>query len=152
MRPSPRSLVFPGIVTAVVAASVIAAIVMLGAPSVQRQHKMDEVRVQNLTFISLSVNGYFARHKELPADLDILAKEPGYHVARNDPDTAKPYGYQILGATSYRLCADFTADSAKDSPELYNTYANVSWAHRLGPTMLRPQYGQDHPLTLDKRS
>jgi hypothetical protein len=133
VNPNRRSILFPAIVTAVVATSVVTAMVMLGAPSVQRQHKMDEVRVQNLTFIAMSVNGYFARHKELPADLDALAKEPGYHIARSDPDTGKSYGYQILAATSYRLCADFTADSATtDSPQFYNAYVNVNWAHGPG--------------------
>lgn len=128
-----RSMVFPAVVTSVVAATVIAAIVMLGAPSVQRQRKMDEVRVQNLTAIALSVNGYFARHKELPADLDSLAKEPGYHIPRSDPDTGKSYGYQILAAASYRLCADFAGDSATaDSPQFYNAYVNVNWAHGRG--------------------
>jgi len=52
VNPSPRSVILPAIVTAVVAASVVAAIVMLGGPSVQRQHKLDEVRVQNLTLIA----------------------------------------------------------------------------------------------------
>lgn len=132
MNPIRRSMVFPAVASAVVAASVIAAIVMLGGPSVQRKHKMDGVRVQNLTLIALSVNGYFTRHKELPADLDALAKEPGYRISRLDPDTGKPYGYQMLSATSYRLCADFTRDSANDSPEFYNAYVNVSWAHGPG--------------------
>ena len=132
MSANPRNMILPGIVTAVVAASVIAAIVMLGAPSVQRRHKMDEVRVQHLSFIELSINGYFARHKELPADLDTLAKEPGYHVTRSDPDTGKPYEYQILGANSYRLCADFTSDSAADAWQFPGTYVNVNWAHGAG--------------------
>jgi type II secretory pathway pseudopilin PulG len=125
-------MVFPAIVTAVVAASVIAAIVVLGAPSVQRQRKMDGVRVQNLSLIALSVSGYFTRHRELPADLAALANEPGYHIARSDPDTGKSYGYQVLGATSYRLCADFTRDSASDSPQGFGAYANVTWAHGRG--------------------
>lgn len=132
MNPRLRSMVFPAIVTAVVAASVIAAIVVLGAPSVQRQRKMDEMRVRNLTLITRSVDGYFARHKELPADLDALAKEPGYHIARSDPDTGKSYGYQILGATSYRLCAEFTGDSATDSSQYFGAYVNVTWAHGQG--------------------
>jgi hypothetical protein len=132
VSPIPRSMILPAIATGVVAASVIAAIVMLGGPGVQRKHKMDGVRVQNLTFIALSLNGYFIRHKELPADLDALAKEPGYHISRLDPDTGKPYGYRILSATSYRLCADFVLDSATDSLEFYNANVNVSWAHGPG--------------------
>src|SRR5580698_2076690 len=132
MRSGSRSMILPAIVTAVVAASVVAAIVMLGGPGAQRQRKMDEVRVQNLTFIALSINGYFTRHKELPADLDALVKEPGYRISRLDPDTGKPYGYEILGATSYRLCADFSVDSATDSPQGYGAYVSVDWAHGSG--------------------
>ena len=132
MNPSLRSVILPAIASAGVAAAVIAAIVILGPPSVQRQRKLDEVRVQNLTSIGLSVNGYFIRHEELPADLDALAKEPGYRVAQGDPETGKPYGYQILSATSYRLCADFAGDSAKDSRDFYNGYDSVTWAHGQG--------------------
>jgi hypothetical protein len=132
VSPSPRSMIFPGIVTTVVATAVIAAIVMLGAPSTRRLHKLDEVRVQNLTLMALSVNGYFNRHKELPADLDALAKEPGYHVARGDPDTGRPYEFKILGTTSYRLCADFSGDSASDPSQFTGAYFNVAWAHGQG--------------------
>lgn len=132
MSLGPRRIILPAIVSAVVVSAVIAAIVVIGPPSVHRQRKMDEVRVQNLTYVGLSVNGYFARHKELPPDLDALAKEPGYHIVRSDPDTGKPYGYQILSPTSYRLCADFAADSAKNSHDSYNAYINVTWAHGQG--------------------
>jgi hypothetical protein len=132
VRVQRRSMVLPAIATAVVTAAVIAAMVVLGAPGMQRQRKMDGVRVQDLNNVVLSVNGYFTRHKELPSDLGVLAKEPGYRVARGDPDTGKPYGYQILGNTSYRLCADFTTDSATDTPDSYNPYINVTWAHGQG--------------------
>jgi hypothetical protein len=64
--------------------------------------------------------------------LDALAKEPGYHVARSDPDTGKPYEYKILGTTSYRLCANFSGDSASDSPQFTGAYFNVAWAHGQG--------------------
>ena len=132
MNPGPRRIILPAIVSAVVVSAVIAAIVILGPPRVQRQRKMDEVRVQNLTYLGLSVNGYFARHKQLPPDLDALANEPGYHIVRSDPDAGKPYGYQILSPTSYRLCADFAADSATNSHDSYNAYINVTWAHGQG--------------------
>ena len=80
----------------------------------------------------MSVNGYFSRHKALPPDLDTLAKEPGYHISRNDPETGKPYGYLIQGDTSYRLCGDFAGDSASDSPQFIGAYTDVKWAHGAG--------------------
>jgi type II secretory pathway pseudopilin PulG len=129
---SRRTLVLPAIATAVVAAAVIAALVVLGAPSMQRQRKMDGVRVRDLTTIASFVNGYFTRHKTLPPDLATLAKEPGYRVAQSDPETGKPYDYQILDTTSYRLCADFATDSASESSDVYAIYPNVNWAHAQG--------------------
>ncbi len=132
MNAGARSIVISSIVTAVVAVTVVTAIVILGAPSIQRRRKMDEVRVQNLTLLALSVNGYFTRHKELPADLDALAKEPGYHIPWKDPDTNRSYGYKILGTTSYRLCAEFTGEPVTDSPQFSGAYANVTWAHGQG--------------------
>jgi hypothetical protein len=132
MNAKHRAIALPAIASAVVAAAVIAALVILGAPSVQRQRKMDGVRVQDLSGIASYVNGYFTRHKALPPDVSTLAKEPGYSVRQNDPETGKLYEYQILDSTSYRLCAQFATDSATDAPEAYNPYANVTWAHAQG--------------------
>jgi hypothetical protein len=127
-----RSMILPASATAVVAASVIAAIVMLGGPSAQRKYKLDDVRVRNLTLVASSVNGYFNRHKGLPADLDSLAKEPGYNIPRRDPETGKPYEYQVLSTASYRLCADFALDSAGDPANTLGANSNPSWAHGSG--------------------
>jgi len=131
MNASRRSVIFPAIVTVVVVCAVVAALIIVGPPSVQRQRNMDEVRVRNLANIALNVNGYVARHRGLPADLDALAKEPGFHIPRADPDTGKPYGYQILGTISYRLCADFTTNSS-DAPDSAYPIVDVAWAHGQG--------------------
>jgi hypothetical protein len=105
------------------------ALLILDAPSVQRQRKMDGVHVQDLSTIASYVNGYFTRHKTLPADLGTLAKEPGYRVAQSDPESGKPYDYQILESTTYRLCADFATDSTSESS---HAYPNVKWVHTQG--------------------
>lgn len=132
MTRTARPVILPSIVTSVVAASVIVSIVTLGGPSAQRQRKLDEVRVQNLTLISLSMNAYFTRHGKLPGDLDLLGKEPGYRIAQKDPDTGKPYKYDVLGATSYRLCADFAGDTGSDSRQSTAGYFDVQWIHGAG--------------------
>lgn len=128
MNAKRRSIVLPAIASAVVVAAVIGALVILGTPSAQRRHKLDAVRVQDLSGIASYVNGYFARHNAPPADLGVLTKEPGYRVVQSDPETGKLYKYEILDSTSYRLCAEF----ATDSPEPINVYSNVTWAHAQG--------------------
>ncbi len=132
MTANRRSMVFGVFATAVVVAALIAAMFVLGPPSAQRRRKMDEVRVQDLSSLEMTVNGYFKLHGALPAGLDVLAKEPGYRVARQDPDTGKPYEYQILSADSYRLCADFAVDPSTEPYNSFGGYTDVAWAHGRG--------------------
>ena len=132
MSASRPSAVLAVIATAVVAATVVTAVVILGPPSAQRQRKMDRVRVMDLVNVAASVDGYYRLHKALPADLGALAREPGYRIARRDPQTGAPYGYQILAATEYRLCADFATDSATATPDFEIAYVSVEWVHGQG--------------------
>ena len=133
MTANSRSVVFGVAASIAVVATLICAMIVLGPPGAQRQRKLDEVRVQDLSGIEMSVNGYFRVHHALPAGLAVLAKEPGYRVARADPDTGKAYGYEVLGDDSYRLCADFATDPSTLEPANSNmVYSNVAWAHGRG--------------------
>jgi hypothetical protein len=130
VRPDRGSKILAAVVTGVVSATVVTAVIVIGAPSQQRLKRMDAVRVQDLGSLASAVRGYFARHATLPASLSSLAKEPGYRVASADPETGQPFGYEIINPTTYRLCGEFSTDSAKDPPD--NGYYDVTWAHGRG--------------------
>ena len=116
-------------VTAIVVGTVITAIVLLDPPGVQRQRKMDERRVEDLSSLQRATEEYWTRHKALPSDLATLSKEPGLRVPETDPETGSPYVFEVTGPKSYRLCAVFARDSAERAS---SPYASVKWAHGAG--------------------
>jgi len=70
-------------------------------------------------------------HDRLPADLPLLAAEPGSRLAIVDPATGQPYGYAALGAREYQLCARFDTDTAA-TMEPPVAWAPGDWNHAIG--------------------
>ncbi|HYB51421.1 MAG TPA: hypothetical protein VED47_09985 [Burkholderiaceae bacterium] len=118
-------------VTLVVLSVIVVGIVLLESPAHQRQRKLDAHRVQDLIAIQNAINVSMIRKKSLPPDLATLATEAGLHVEVADPQTKTPYEYEVLGPTSYRLCAVFETDSADEAQTGYYV-GPVSWAHGAG--------------------
>ena len=126
------------VATTAVGAAVIAGILILGSPTVQRQQRLDSVRVEDLTTIERLISRFAALHKRLPRDLASLAREPGFSARTNDPESAVPYNYQTLGADSYLLCATFkTRSSETTSHNAYGPPLGTMWAHGIGRHRLR---------------
>ena len=105
------------IASLVVGATLVAAIAVLDSPPQQREQRLDARRVQDLQQLENAIGVYHAGHKALPADMAALRAEmPGWNLAPGDPASGTPYGYEVLGERSYRLCAEFTTDTAADTP------------------------------------
>ena len=122
-----------GVAAAVVGAAVIAGIAVLGPPSAQRQQRLDLVRVRDLATIERLVSSFAILHKSLPRDLSSLAHEPGYSVPRGDPESGRPYEYEVLQGDSYRLCATFTTRTSQGTPDNpYGGAMNETWTHDIG--------------------
>jgi len=115
--------------SAVVVAAIVAGIIVLGAPTVQRQRRLDERRVFDLTTIESAITVHWHRHGALPANLAALSAEPGLHPNTRDPTTGVSYEYEIVAPDAYRLCAVFAFDSAADPVE--RAMAS-SWSHGAG--------------------
>lgn len=116
-------------ITAAVIAAIIAAIVVLGSPAQQRQRRLDERRVRDLSTIVNAIRLYAGTHEVLPPDLSVLNKQPGLPRAPSDPDTGMPYEYSVLNADSYQLCATFAMPTQDASPPYPET---DGWTHSAG--------------------
>ena len=112
----------------VIAATVMAALMVIGLPDAQRQARLDERRVQDLQRIDAAVRAHARQFDALPGSLDGLGETTARSLSRAEPDTAMPYGYGVEGRDRYRLCAVFASDSrtgGDDAPE--------GWIHPVGP-------------------
>ena len=119
------------IASVVVGATLVAAIAVMDSPPEQREQRLDARRVQDLQHLESAIAVYHAGHKALPGDLATLRAEmPGWNLAPGDPASGVPYGYEVSGARSYRLCAEFTTDTAAaDTP---HGPEGDAWKHGAG--------------------
>lgn len=116
-----------------IAATVTAAIVVMGSPAVQRERRMDETRVQQLMQIERALRMVHEREGRLPDDLAALAREPGLGLDLSDPQTAAPYRYRTQGANAFQLCAVFARNSADDRRRApFGPDADLAWRHPAG--------------------
>ena len=115
----------------VVVATVVAAIVVTGSPSAQREARLDARRAADLSRIGSAVDRWVERRDTLPPDLAALAAEPGARLAIADPVTAVPYAYAATGTRSYELCATFTTDTAQSDD--VDAWPGEAWRHDVGP-------------------
>lgn len=103
------------IVTAAVAAGVVA-MGNVSSPAAERQRHADEQRETGLKAIDDSIMSYARQHKTLPASLEALSRAT--HVKfPHDPATGKPYRYDRLSDTDYRLCTTFNAAAQRVANE-----------------------------------
>ena len=115
----------------VVAAAVVAAIAVMGTPAAQREARLDGRRASDLDRIDNAVRRHAELHEALPADLAMLARQPGRRLAIVDPVTGVAYGYTVTGPRTYRLCAVFTTDTAR-TLQGGETWIQDDWLHGTG--------------------
>ena len=115
----------------VVVLTLAAALWLMGSPSAQRQANLDARRVGDLSRIERLLDEQVSIHDALPPDLATLAEEPGRRLSIADPVDGTPYGYEITGARTYRLCAVFVTDTSEIRAET-GSWRDEEWAHGKG--------------------
>jgi hypothetical protein len=122
-----KVLAIAGAVAAIGAVSVS---IYLNPPSDVKAHALDRERMQSLQRIDLAIKAYYRNHQGLPDRLDLIENSNGLSAKSNwrDPVTHLPYEYDAMSKATYRLCADFAADSEKDE----NPYSVAFRDHHKG--------------------
>ncbi len=107
------------VLAAIVAAAAVATSIWLNPPSEIRARALDQARLRGLKSTEDAIKTYYDAHRALPVELQVLENENNHLVLANwhDPETQRPYEYNILSETSYRLCAVFSRSSDKSDRE-----------------------------------
>ena len=114
-------------------AVLVAGFVLLGSPGVERNRRLDDVRVGHLQEIVTAVERHYRDHGALPDSLGSLQSSPsGPEVHLRDPETEAPYGYRIVDSTTYDLQAIFaTVNTGERVGSRYNPNPEF-WKHGEG--------------------
>jgi hypothetical protein len=124
-----------------VLASIAAGFVLFGTPAAARGYRLDAQRVSDLQQIQADVLDYWQRAGAMPQSLNALNDSISNTVVPVDPQSGEPYEYTLVGGTTFKLCATFSADSqglpAASSPRAAPLGASYSatddnWPHGAG--------------------
>lgn len=100
-----------------VLASLVAAIATTGSPAQQRLKRFDERRARDLAALQLAVDAHHRVEGWLPASLADLARSRAWDTGPlRDPESGQAYGYRVIDARRYELCARFATASVQSHP------------------------------------
>jgi hypothetical protein len=110
--------------------TVVAGLVLSGAPSHSRVRELDARRLDALRQLGESVDVYYDRSGRLPHSLDDVMTVPGVTFASvRDPETHARFGYQRVDSLRYRLAATFAgADTLRPD----GSVIEERWRHGRG--------------------
>ena len=107
-----------------------------GSPFETRSRKFDEQRVSDISSLSYSIESYYRQKSMLPQALSDIPKDYLYGKEIKDPESDQAYEYQVINNTNYKLCANFSTDSAKTDRSKRDPYAyygsNTKFEHPKG--------------------
>jgi len=108
---------------AIAAIAAVCVSIYLNPPSAVKAHALDQKRLQSLQQIDSVIRDYYRNHQALPDRLEVVENKNGLSSVTNfsDPVTHRPYEYDVLSKTTYRLCAEFSADSEKEEEPYYGS-------------------------------
>ncbi len=113
------------VVLAISIIAIIAGLLLIDSPATARLKKFDLQRVVALSQINSLVVSSYAQSNKLPAILN-----SSFMNQLIDPQTKKPYEYQVLASDQYQICADFSL-AAKSNSE--NVVGADEWLnHQAG--------------------
>ena len=108
-------------------------LLLLGSPGVERNRRLDDVRVSHLQDIVTAVEHHYRDHGALPGSLAALEDQPsGPTVHLRDPVTDALYGYRIVDSTTYELRAIFATVNAGERVGTRYSPNPEFWKHGEG--------------------
>ena len=110
---------------AVVAVAVVYGLMRVGPPSIERERRLDERRVEDLREIADAVDLHWTRRGSLPEALDSLPDTVASDASFSDPATGQSYEYRVLTESTFELCAIFGTDWLRPSMDVF-------WSHPTG--------------------
>jgi Domain of unknown function (DUF5671) len=109
--------------------SIVSGFFIVGTPQQARGYRFDEQKINDLVSLQSQVVEYYRAKQALPVSLSDLNDPLSYNVVPSDPQTEEMYGYETTGALSFKICANFNAQSR----EYGNTPAYTAPAPRAIP-------------------
>lgn len=91
--------------------TIVAGFFIVGTPAEARLQRFDAQKVSDLQNIQSQVVYFWQAKQKLPTVITDLNNSLNYGPLPTDPQTGQSYNYQMTGALSFKLCAEFNAET-----------------------------------------
>lgn len=123
-----QSKIVGAVVGIIVLISIVGGFFVVGSPFDERQYRIDEERIGDLSSIQSQIIFYWQAKQELPTALEDLDDPLSGFSVPTDPETEESYVYRQVDGTTFELCATF----AKESRDDIRRFDGESWEHEAG--------------------
>jgi hypothetical protein len=145
--PTPKRKYLMYLTGVIVLAVVITGIVAIGSPTTQRNIRLDNQRISDLSNVQYALTDYYRANNKLPVDLITLTQGTTYYVSSiKDPETQTNYEYKAISQSKYQICAVFSTDSSLAETKNISYPNSDSWTHAVGKTCFDRIAGDTLPL------
>ena len=123
-----------------VVVTIVAGFFIVGTPAQARLARFDTQKVNDLQNIQSQIIGFYQAKQKLPGTITDLNNSLAYGPVPVDPQSGEAYGYQPGEGLSFKLCANFNAQSRGNQNMYPETQAITPTA--LGGKARLPDYWQ----------
>ena len=123
-------------VSSVVLISVVGGFFIIGSPQTQRQIRLDQEKVNDLSSIQWQITNFYQQKERLPKDITELEDPLIGFLLPTDPESKEAYGYKIIENLTFELCAEFNKESDDTETsfirEPFGFAIDSNWTHDEG--------------------
>ncbi len=151
---------FSFVVIAIVVASVIGGLVLVGSPREARARAADNIRTSQLSILQYDIAEFWRQEKTLPENLALLRPIEGEAGLPKDPTTGAQFGYSVVNTSTFRLCATFETESISEESMYYPRMGTEfsgpfigneqEWKHGVGETCFERRINDAYYRELEK--
>lgn len=125
-------------VALVVVVSILAGFLIMGSPAEQRDIRLDQQQISDLSTLQYQIVNYWQQNERLPVSLAELESDILESYTPEAPPGRDAYTYNVTGERTFELCATFAQSSSVYSyrmgPDAYGIAGGASWEHEAGHT------------------
>jgi len=134
---SSATKIFASVVSVFVIMAIVGGFIVMGSPSTIRKIKFDQTRVYDLQNIQAQTLNFWQQKRVLPNTLAELNNPVVNYLVPKDPVAGTDYIYEKTGDLSFKLCAQFEAESVNAESDMRGPYYEgkevmSNWQHGVG--------------------
>ncbi len=120
--------IFMAIFILIITTTILTHFLIFGGPKTQQKLKSDEQKINNLVFVSDTINYFYEQNSFIPKTENIEKEMPNLFNFLKENNIE----YKKIDDVNFNLCTFFNFDSKNNLKPYYQNYYQIDWSHPAG--------------------